>query len=668
MSHRCFPFAVLLTAVFFIAAAFAQEEKKPNPDLEIITARALEIAPKLGSGVDHLIPPMDDRVAWETYAALDGAKKIVSSAEKLLAEPIAECPEALYKEFFDNGNRDHAQKALGSRQTRLATLALAELVENKGRFLSALNETLLAFCDYPSWVLPAHDPNNASVYDGRHISADLWATHIGGTIGMILAAFGDSLPMETSERAAAEVNRRVLAPFEKEVREGGVAGMWWVHGTNNWNPVCQNGTVAAALSLCPEPERRAWFMAAAERFVSDRFFLGFPNDGYCSEGIGYWNYGYGNYAQLAEIMLRVSDGAVNIFDLPKSRAASLFPVSMEIKPGFYASFADCSLSAKPDVKTLGLLSRRIGLGLDEIEKRTAAPTVCGTDLLATAVFSFFGESEKFNRAGDAFPSPLDSLRSEFADAGILICRAAKNAEGQSDSGQLCAVFKGGNNNELHNHNDVGSYGVICGKTWLVLDPGGEKYTRRTFSSRRYEGQLLNSFGHSVPRIGETLQKSGKESKAIVLEKTFGDEKDLFRLNLSSAYPVEGLTKLLRTFEFFRAPAGTPNRVVVTDEMETAADKPQVFETAVVTFAEVEVDSAHADRGVVVLTIHSGDDRGTLTVRAANAKGEPVAIDCVKTIVGENDEQVPNKPTRFGFAMRDPISAARFTTEIAPAKE
>ena len=40
---------------------------------------------------------------------------------------------------------------------------------------------------------------------------------------------------------------------------------------------------------------------------------------------------------------------------------------------------------------------------------------------------------------------------------------------------------------------------------IALDAGGEDYTSRTFSSRRYESQALNSFGHPVPRVAGAMQ-------------------------------------------------------------------------------------------------------------------------------------------------------------------
>jgi hypothetical protein len=43
---------------------------------------------------------------------------------------------------------------------------------------------------------------------------------------------------------------------------------------------------------------------------------------------------------------------------------------------------------------------------------------------------------------------------------------------------------------------------------VLLEPGVETYTARTFSRRRYESQLLSSFGHPVPVVAVKLQRTG----------------------------------------------------------------------------------------------------------------------------------------------------------------
>ena len=98
----------------------------------------------------------------------------------------------------------------------------------------------------------------------------------------------------------------------------------------------------------------------------------------------------------------------------------------------------------------------------------------------------------------------------------------------------------------------------AGKTPLV-DPGSEVYTARTFSSRRYESKVLNSFGHPVPRVAGQLQQTGRQAAAKVLKTEFTDKADTLVLDIRSAYAVKELKTLHRTFVFSREGSGQPDR-------------------------------------------------------------------------------------------------------------
>ena len=73
-------------------------------------------------------------------------------------------------------------------------------------------------------------------------------------------------------------------------------------------------------------------------------------------------------------------------------------------------------------------------------------------------------------------------------------------------------MKGGHNAEQHNHNDVGSFIVALGHSTPLVDPGAEVYTGRTFSRRRYDSNVLNSFGHSRAARRRPLAGIGPSSR------------------------------------------------------------------------------------------------------------------------------------------------------------
>jgi hypothetical protein len=237
------------------------------------------------------------------------------------------------------------------------------------------------------------------------------------------------------------------------------------------------------------------------------------------------------------------------------------------------------------------------------------------------------------------------LRDWFREAGILICRPASgNPTG------LGAALKGGHNAEQHNHNDVGSFVVAIGKATPLVDPGSEVYTRRTFSRQRYESNVLNSFGHPVPRVAGKLQREGRQAAAKVLKTEFTDAEDTFAIDIRSCYDVPELAKLIRTFVFSREGRGS---LTVSDEVDFKS--PQEFETALITFSPWKQLSSGT------LLVGSGSE--ALQVKIST--GEQ-AFRLQETQIRED---LPGKriPTRLGIVLTEPVRQAVIRVTIAPAE-
>ncbi|MBQ3388886.1 MAG: heparinase II/III family protein [Thermoguttaceae bacterium] len=640
---------LLLAAALIFGAVPALFAQVPQADLQEVEKRAAELAPLLSPEPVPLVPLITDREKWEYYASCTESAQTIKKAEKYLTEPIPELSEDLYKEFFASGNRTHYQNRRKVWVDRFSTLVMAELAENKGRFVPALEEIIRRFCEYPSWLLPAHDLL-ATVYDGKDEGPDLAATEFGGDLGIAVQAMEPVLSPEVVQMARENIRRRVLAPVRNKIEKGGYPMIGWIIGTNNWNPVCFCGTTAAALSVCASAEERAWYLAAAEHFVSTRFFLGITDDGYCSEGVSYWNYGFGHFVILAELAQRGSGGAVNLYTCPKVRPLAEFALKMEVAPGRYAAFADCSPAVKLDKQLFALLSRRLNLGLDETERDFGYPH-CKVKTPTAAAAYFFPSYE----AGGELPplasspdeKPADFLTepvSRFPDAGVVICRPDGG-----DPSQIAAVFKGGNNGEMHNHNDLGTFCVLRGGVWLVIDPGKETYSKRTFSEHRYEGELLNSFGHPVPRINGTLQKPGAEVQAQVLEFEPAGDSVSYTLDLSAAYAGSGAERVVRRYEYTRAGQETPNRLTVTDTVTFAPGAPRTADFPLITFENWTQTGGQT----IEITPRPAKDGSTgpgirVAVSAYDENGSPVPGRFTEQIVGKDDPLTPKKPKRIAW--------------------
>jgi hypothetical protein len=621
---------LILASYAVVAASLAAE--KPSASAVERWANVLPAAPR---GVGR---PISDRQAWEAVAAAAAFKGVVRDAEQLLSQPIPELPDDLYLDYSRTGNRERCQRVLAVRQGRFSALALAECIENRGRFLPAIEEAIRAVCGDKTWVLPAHDGRLAN-FKGTAITIDLRSSDVGWNLATARYWLGDRLSEKTRKLIDDQLERRIFTPFTGAVTVG-KPGLGWLTGASNWNAVCLAGVTGAAMANIPSRDRRAFFAAAAEKHI--RYFLsGFTPDGYCSEGVGYWNYGFGRFIMLAETLRQASGGKVDMMDAANVRQIALFGRRMEILPGIYPSFADCDPTARPQTQYLAFLSRRYGWGLREVEANGLGLAVHSAGF-ALGVFDFPNSATAMAEAKvEAAAAPR---RDWFANAGVLICRPAAGKQRA-----VGAAMKGGHNAEQHNHNDVGSFIVALGHGTPLVDPGAEVYTRRTFSSHRYDSKVLSSFGHSVPRVAGRLQETGRRAAARVLKSEFTDTTDTLVLDLSAAYKVKGLKRLERKFVFSREGAG---KLAVVDSVEF--DNPQAFGTALITFGGWKRLDDHR------LRFGDAPDAVTVEIGAEGGRWE-VAAESIH-------ENLPDGriPIRLGIDFTKPVTKAEISMVIAPS--
>ncbi|GFJ94351.1 hypothetical protein Prum_079930 [Phytohabitans rumicis] len=86
-------------------------------------------------------------------------------------------------------------------------------------------------------------------------------------------------------------------------------------------------------------------------------------------------------------------------------------------------------------------------------------------------------------------------REWLPDTEVLVVR---ERPGRADG--LFLAAKGGHNAENHNHNDVGTFIVALDGRPVLVDAGVGRYTRQTFSDRRYEIWTMRSTHHNVPEM------------------------------------------------------------------------------------------------------------------------------------------------------------------------
>lgn len=522
---------------------------------------------------------------WTALRADPSAAKAIAAGEKRLNEAIPDLPKKLFWEFSENGNRSNYEKQYFTRLHQLTTLVIAEKLEGKGRFLAKIDRLVNLICDQPTWVVPAHDGNHNSYLDRMRI-VDLFGSEMACHLAYTVAWLGDKLPATTVTRIKSECEWRIFSPLRRAyacVGEDGYfiaqaydCGNRWVCRESNWCAVCHDNVTMAALQLLDSPMERAFFagMAARQMRVYARSFTA---DGYCSEGMGYWNYGYGHYLMLGLSLRDLTGGKLDCFNIPVMRKVAEYALTYQLQPGFSPAFADGN--GAPSAPNLALVGRvwpdllsdaalKPEAVLAQISGAGVGP--CNDRYLSLLAFGQVSAQTKAKQ----FALPKVTA---YPDAQVWIMRAGE---------ELSVAVKGGHNAELHNHNDVGSYYLLGNGKQLAGDPGNEKYTRRTFSSHRYDSKVLNSYGHPVPVVGGKLQPKGREFAAKVVKTEFTADKDTVVLDLTAAYDCKTLKSLVRTFVFDRK----DREFKVTDRVEFT--EPTAFEDAYVRYdtpVKVEVE-------------------------------------------------------------------------------
>jgi Heparinase II/III-like protein len=628
----------LISLFLFVSICLISSEALPL-DIAPDPARVEQIAAWLPEKPHGVGRPIGDRQFWSNLFNAKQTKSVIAAAEKELAQPRQEESDTLYLEFSKNGNRTNYQSLRSKRCRRLATLVKAELLENRGRFIPEIEAMIESTCKQRSWVLPAHDKKLTN-FNQTQYTVDLVSSKIAWDLSTIDYYLGERLKPETGQLIRDKLEERIFAPVEGTLKTGKPAH-WWLTRRSNWNSVCQAGVIGAAVTILEDPRRRALYLAEVEKNIV-RYLDGFSDDGYCSEGVAYWNYGFGHFLRLAEFVYQQTHGRLDLYALPKVETIACYGHDIMLTKKIAPPFSDCPVGSNPSRLYCAIVSRRFGFGWSEGEQFEAMAKSTGQSFINWGL-------DRFSNSIAARPATLkpESMPKVtwFSEAGILLCRPAEESQTR-----LAIAIKGGHNGEQHNQNDVGSFIIACDDKMPITDPGSEVYTRRTFSRRRYESAANSSFGHPVPRLAGELQQTGKKAAAKVINADFGDTIDTFEIDMTAAYKLQGLKKLTRKMQYDRTGTG---KVTIADRVEFS--EPESFETALVTFENWKKLDENR--------LQIGEGPGAISV-TINTGGKQFEIEA--TEIKENFK-TGKTPTRLAIRLVDKQKSALIQTTIVPAE-
>lgn len=455
---------------------------------------------------------------------------VVKAAEEMLPEEIPAITKELWELFFTTGERKRFDDAYIRRRDMLLTLTLAEAHENRGRFTEKLLAVLRAITEEPTWILAAHLEANSDyraaeglpphLAPGRAHGLDIMAGATGACVATAYYYLGDAIRSADAglyEALRIAFRKRIIDPFlVSQAHWTGPNG----RRVNNWCPWIVTNTLFVAAIAEEDDDKREEVVARAMRLL-DHFIAGYPADGGCDEGASYWGAAGAAYYDALELLLRISGGALNIFDDPKVRAIGDYLPGCHIRETRFVNFADCPPRLAPDATMLYHYS-----------------TLTHSERLA----AFAGAVAPYEESSVAYSFPyrvLTRLYSEKpADVGYTPARNSLFPYLKvlvSRRGDYLLASKGGHNGESHNHNDVGNFLFCYRGEPVLIDTGCGVYSKITFSERRYELYYMNSSYHNLPDFDGVQQRAGAQY-ASRDEQYDGDGGG--SMELAGAYPAE----------------------------------------------------------------------------------------------------------------------------------
>lgn len=488
-----------------------------------------------------------------------------------------------FRLFQDVGDRTTYQKDFFRRQHRLFTCAVYSLVypENEKVF-ELLQDTIFDICDMYAWALPAHMGDLSTI---NQMELDLDACTMGMALALIKRLLGDRLHPLIIKRIDTEIDRRIVEPF--------LAQRWhWEFRSNNWTTVCA-GSVGCALML----NRPDVFELVKDRINHDMqtYIDAYEDDGVCTEGAGYWGYGFGYYAAYADMLRSYSNGEIDLFAGEKIKSIATFYQKMILDENVVVTYGDCGLGGKM-TQDAGLAYKFKSIFGDLYEIPPKNTIVYGVHYFPFFLDTFICYDESYSC------SKLSRDCEYFmANQGWYVKRTPSYS----------FSCRGGTNGESHNHNDVGSFIFAKDDRQVLCDIGGRPYTRQYFENEyRYTYLETSSRGHNVPIINGKYQGNFRGATSYT---TF--ENGVVSIDFKEVYGQDELKKLVRHFKC------DDTGVNITDEFDIEGEG--TFSERFVTYTEPTIENGviETDGVKIIFDPTKGVASYTVEERALELNGD-----------------------------------------------
>ncbi|MFT2010516.1 heparinase II/III family protein [Pontibacter sp. 13R65] len=512
-------------------------------------------------------PRLQNRDGWAN-ADQKAMEAYLKEAEKFLDYEWPSIPATKSLLIVRTGDRDEYQNISFSKRKVLGTLLLAEIYENKGRFIDPIINGVWSICEESFWGVPAHlpsTPEHAGLINVADPFVDLFAAETAVYLAWVDYFLGeklDAVSPQIRKRIYHEVNKRMFEPVMTTKH------FWMASGDdgrppNNWNPWITSNWLNSALLLEKDELKRSDMVYKALQ-VLDEFLDPYYPDGGCDEGPGYWDHASAAlYDNISLLNLASNNAFGYVYQNEKFKNMGKFIYRAQISSNQFLNFAD----AVPNPTMSAEMIYRYGKDIKDTDMMQFGAYYHEPVDGQLERFHYFRNffslfmQEEFRQAKKRLPLPKDVW---LPDLQVMMARD----NGGSTKGFYVAA-KGGHNDESHNHNDIGNYVVYYNGQPLLIDAGRGTYTSKTFSKTgRYEIWSNCSDYHNTPTINGLTQLPGREYKATQVLYNQGKTFAAFTLNMAGAYPAEaGINSWHRTVKLNRG-----KNVQVTDVIDLGQAK------------------------------------------------------------------------------------------------
>lgn len=495
-------------------------------------------------------PSITDRAGWD--ALPDGLKQeVLMLGEHFLHFDYPILKAADYMAFLRTGNRISFEELYFTRRRAINALVLAECVENKGRFLDDICNGILLLCEESGWQIPAHnsyvrDQTQIILPDSSRPVLDLFACETGAQLAVIAYLLKEPLNNLTPilfKRIFSELDSRIITPYLTN-------HFWWMGKGNetmcNWTIWCTQNVLLTANLLPFSEEIRKKVLPKACQSV-DYYLKDYGEDGCCDEGAQYFRHSGLCLFQTIEILNEVTSSAFSSFyQIEKIKNIAEYILHVHIADKYYVNFADCSPIAGRAGAREFLFGERINSpdlmlfaaqDYEANENRRTPEEIS----LYYRLQSIFTDAKIRSYAEEAKKSSAKVCYNDiyYPSVGLFIAR----------DDTFCLAVKAGDNDDNHNHNDIGSMTIYKNGLPFLIDVGVENYTKKTFSNERYEIWTMQSSYHNLPECNEQMQRAGVDYKASDIKTRFAPEKASISMELSDAYPISNTCSYRRNISF-----------------------------------------------------------------------------------------------------------------------